>query len=240
MITFMNFIKKVNFDKKTEFEKVTYSCYYLMKSGQKKFTISEVDKLLKENGFYISNLSRIKIKIKESKMFRNIGDDYYVLTGLANKKLNFLDEFLDCDDIIDTEIELLELKIFYGHTNYLNKLVMQANKCYEEKCYDACATMLRRILEILLIKSYEKLGIKNAIQDANGNYYLLEKICDDAKNNPTLNLSRIKNKLDTIRNIGNYAAHRITYNTTKKDIDNIKVDLRVLLEELLYKADFIK
>ena len=68
---------------------------------------------------------------------------------------------------------------------------------------------------------------------------MLERICNDAKTNLTLNLSRIKNKLDTMRNIGNYASHRITYNTTKKDIDDIKTDLRVLLEELLYKAGFI-
>ena len=100
--------------------------------------------------------------------------------------------------------------------------------------------MLRRILEILLIKSYEELGIEKSIKDSNGNYFLLEKICNDAKTNATLNLSRIKNRLDILRNIGNYAAHRITYNTTKKDIDEIKIDLRVMLEELLYKAKFIQ
>lgn len=240
MITIKNFIRKTSLEQKTEFEKVSYISYYLVKSNNNEFTINDIDKILKENGFFISNLSRIKNQVKKSKMFKNTKNDYYSLTNAGIKGLKFLEEILDMDDIVDSEFELLELKIFCGHTTYLNKLVLQANKCYEEKCYDACATMLRRILEILLIKSYERLGIEQAIKDSNGNYYLLEKICNDAKTNPTLNLSRIKTKLDVMRNIGNYAAHRITYNTTKKDIDDIKVDLRVLLEELLYKANFIK
>lgn len=239
MISVNNFIKRAKFCEITELEKFEYISYYLTKLGEKDFTIISVNNLLKENNFFISNLSRIKSQVKKSKMFKNIGNDKYVLTDLARKELTFLDELLDIEEIEVTSNELLELKIFYGHTNYLNKLVMQANKCYEENCYDACATMLRRILEILLIKSYEKLGIENLIKDTNGNYYLLERICNDAKNNTILSLSRIKNKLDVLRNIGNYAAHRITYNTTKKDIDDIKIDLRVLLEELLYKAGFI-
>ena len=209
-----------------------------MKTTKNEFTINEINKILKENGFFISNLSRIKNQVKKSKMYKNIKNDYYSLTNVGMKELKFLEEILDIDDIIKSEIEVLEQNIFFGHTTYLNKLVLQANRCYEEKCYDACATMLRRILEILLIKSYEKLGIEQAIKDQNGDYYMLERICNDAKTNSTLNLSRIKNKLDTMRNIGNYAAHRITYNTTKKDIDDIKTDLRVLLEELLYKAGF--
>ncbi len=239
MITIKNFIKKTNLEQKTEFEKVSYISYYFMKTTKNEFTINNIDKILKENGFFISNLSRIKNQVKKSKMYKNIKNDYYSLTNVGMKELKFLEEILDIDDIIESEIELLEQNIFCGHTNYLNKLVLQANKCYEEKCYDACATMLRRILEILLIKSYEKLGIEQAIKDQNGDYYMLERICNDAKTNSTLNLSRIKNKLDTMRNIGNYASHRITYNTTKKDIDDIKTDLRVLLEELLYKAGFI-
>lgn len=239
MITIKNYIKKTNLEQKTEFEKVSYISYYFMKTTKNEFTINNIDKILKENGFFISNLSRIKNQVKKSKMYKNIKNDYYSLTNVGMRELKFLEEILDIDDIIESEIELLEQNIFCGHTTYLNKLVLQANKCYEEKCYDACATMLRRILEILLIKSYEKLGIEQAIKDQNGDYYMLERICNDAKTNSTLNLSRIKNKLDTMRNIGNYASHRITYNTTKKDIDDIKTDLRVLLEELLYKAGFI-
>ena len=59
---------------------------------------------------------------------------------------------------------------------------------------------------------------------------MLEKICSNAKSNKTLNLSRLKNDLDSFRDLGNFAAHRILYNTTKQDIDNKKdtIILKVL------------
>ncbi len=240
MIPIDKYIKKVNFNEMTEFDKIKHVSYYLFLSGVKEFTIDLIVEKLKENGYYLSNLSRAKKRIKESRLFKKIVDNTYTLTAVANSEIKSLSQYFDDEEIDEPEVELLEMNIFYGHTNYLNKLVLQANKCYEEKCYDACATMLRRILEILLIKSYEELGIEKSIKDSNGNYFLLEKICNDAKTNATLNLSRIKNRLDILRNIGNYAAHRITYNTTKKDIDEIKIDLRVMLEELLYKAKFIQ
>ena len=118
----------------------------------------------------------------------------------------------------------------------MDKLVLQANHCYENNCYDACATMLRRILETLLIESYEYLKIDCDIKDKDGNYLMLEKICNNAKSNTKLSLTRIKNKLDDFRDLGNFAAHRRYYNTFKSDIDSCKKDFRVIIEELMYKA----
>lgn len=240
MVSIDKYMKKTNFNEMTEFDRIKYVAYYLFSSGIKEFKIDLIVEKLKENGYYISNISRARKKVRESKLFKKTHDNTYTLTAIAHSEMKSLSQYFDNEEIDESEVELLEMNLFYGHTNYLNKLVLQANKCYEEKCYDACATMLRRILEILLIKSYEELGIEKSIKDSNDNYFLLEKICNDAKTNATLNLSRIKNKLDILRNIGNYAAHRITYNTTKKDIDEIKMDLRVMLEELLYKANFIQ
>lgn len=236
MISLKTYIKKSELEKRKELDKVSYIAYYISKTGNNEFQVNEINQILNDNGFYISNLSRIKRQIKESKMYRCTKKDFYSLTNYGIKSLKHLDEILDIDDIEECENELLETSLFCGHAYYLDKLILQANKCYEEKCYDACATMLRRILEILLIKSYEHFGIEQAIKDSNGNYFLLEGICNEAINNTTLNLSRKKNKLNEMRDLGNYAAHRITYNTTKRDIDNLKTDLRVLLEELLYKS----
>ena len=40
--------------------------------------------------------------------------------------------------------------------------------------------------------------------------------------------------------IGNFSAHSITYTAGKIDIDNIKLNYRVMLEELYNKAGLIK
>lgn len=45
---------------------------------------------------------------------------------------------------------------------------------------------------------------------------MLEKIVANAINNPTLAISRLRKEYDSIREIGNYAAHRVLYNTRKK------------------------
>ena len=99
---------------------------------------------------------------------------------------------------------------------------------------------MRRLFEVLLVLSYQNLGIDNEIKDSSGNGYLmLDGIVKNAKNNQTLKLSRIKNEFDVFRMIGNFSAHNITYTAGKKDIDDIKLHYRVMLEELYNKAGLI-
>ena len=71
---------------------------------------------------------------------------------------------------------------------------------------------MRRVFEITLILAYENLGIQNEIKK-DGEYVMLEKIVANAINNPTLAISRLRKEYDSIREIGNYAAHRVLYNT---------------------------
>lgn len=239
MIDYKTYANNIDMNSKKEMDKFLYTSFYVsVGNNNQGFTVNEIDRILKQNGFHISNLSRLKAQIKKSKSFKNINKDTYVLTSPCLAKLKEENAFLSDNTVIQNDGTLLDKDIFIGHTGYLDKLYFQANHCYENNCYDACATMLRRILEILLIKSYENLKIEDEIKDGNGNYFMLEKICNNAKNNKTLALSRVKNDLDSIRDLGNFAAHRILYNTTKQDIDNKRDKLRALLEELLYKAGF--
>ena len=65
---------------------------------------------------------------------------------------------------------------------------------------------------------------------------MLQRIVNNAKYKQTLKLSRIKKEFDTFRMIGKFSAHNITYTAGKKDIDDIKLNYRVMLEELYSKA----
>ncbi len=86
----------------------------------------------------------------------------------------------------------------------------------------------------------QNMGIDNEIKDSSGKgYVMLESIVGNAKNNQTLKLSRIKNEFDSFRMVGNFSAHNITYTAGKKDIDDIKLNYRVMLEELYNKAGLI-
>lgn len=142
---------------------------------------------------------------------------------------------------IESSSELIDEEKFCGKRDFLDKLIKQVNHSYINNCYDAAAVLMRRIFEVLLVLSYQNLGIDNEIKDASGNgYVMLERIVSNAKGNATLKLSRIKNEFDTFRVVGNFSAHNITYTAGKKDIDDIKLNYRVMLEELYSKAGLTK
>lgn len=241
MIDYKFFIMRIEMNNKTEIEKVKYTMYYYKKILNKNaISLNEIKDILEKEGIHISNFSRLKNNIKKSTDFKKASKvEEYTLTDKAMRTLEKEIDFFEEDFIIADGI-LLDKKMFIGYRGYLDKLILQANHCYENNCFDACAVLMRRILEILLILSYKNLNIDNLIKNSDGTYKMLEKICDDAKNNKILNLSRTKNELDSFRNIGNYAAHKIEYNTLKNDIDSIKLNYRTILEELYYKAGLKK
>lgn len=51
--------------------------------------------------------------------------------------------------------------------------------------------------------------------------------------------SRVCKNFDAFREVGNNSAHSITYTASKKDIDDIKISYRVMLDELYDKAGLI-
>ena len=153
---------------------------------------------------------------------------------------NFDKEYaLFWDDYIDSSSELLDEGKFCGKYSYLDKIIKQINCCYQEHCFDACAVVMRRLFEIILILTYQNCGIDDEIKDSSGNYQTLDAIIKNAKNNSTLKLSRTKNKFDSFKNLGNNSAHGITYTASSKDIDDIKMDFRKAIEELYCKAGLL-
>lgn len=72
---------------KTDKQKIFYTSYFLyINKKDKKFSAKELEKLLNEGGIYISNPSRIKSHLKESKDFKKVAKDEYTLTSSALKK----------------------------------------------------------------------------------------------------------------------------------------------------------
>lgn len=121
---------------------------------------------------------------------------------------------------------------------YMKRLSQQINASFEAKLYDCTAVIMRRLLEILLVLSYQNNGIEAEIMDSNGRHHLtLDKIIRNAEQNSTLALSaNSKTDMGIFKELGNYSAHKIWYNCTYQDIQKHILKYRVLIEELLYKA----
>lgn len=242
----LEFMELVDLNGKSEPERAKLICFYRYQEfREREFSMSTISETLIQCGFSAPNTSRLKNKLLKGK------DKSFMLAKNDKNRIEFIPVVVqslvkelgsawnDTETIISGS-ELLDENKFTGKRQYLDRLVKQINHSYANNCYDACAVLLRRLFEVLLIMAYQHLGIDNEIKDKAGNGYLmLEGIVNNAKTNNTLKMSRIKNEFDTFRKVGNFSAHNITYTAGKKDIDDIKLDYRVMLEELYNKANLM-
>ena len=121
---------------------------------------------------------------------------------------------------------------------YIQKLVKQINASYENNLFDCCAVMMRRLLEVLLVLTYQHLNVETDIMDASGiRHVTLDKIIQSAEKHPILALSaNTRRDMRLFKDLGNFSAHKIWYNCTQQDIKPHVLKYRVIIEELLYKA----
>lgn len=236
------FINVVDLQSKTEIEKVKIIAFYDSYTKQQPdFDLNEVFDLLQSIGHPISNHSRLKGYLAKSKEFKksNSKGKYIIVPTVRQKLQNEYAKILNNEEEILSSNEVLDPNLFLGKRGFLDRLIKQINNCYSNNCFDACAVLMRRVFEITLILAYENNGVESEIK-INGDYVMLERIVANAIQNTTLHISRSRNEYDAIRDLGNFAAHKIHFNTRKSDIDNIKQTYRVCLEELYYLAGLLK
>ncbi len=120
---------------------------------------------------------------------------------------------------------------------YIEKVILQANGCYEHQWYDACAVMIRRFVETLIIECYEAKRKTAEIQDQNGNFFMLRDLVDKMISDKSWNLGReTKSALPLLKSLGDRSAHTRRYLAKKPDVDKVLHGLRVVADDLLHLA----
>lgn len=135
--------------------------------------------------------------------------------------------------------QIIPLNLFQNTRDFLLKVAVQINQTYEHSCYDACAVMIRRMLEMLIIISYEHYSIEQIIKDSAGDYMMLSGLLPKYINQNEWSLSRnTKKNLPYIKELGDFSAHKLNYNAQRGDIEKVldKYHLRAVIEEMLYKS----
>ena len=137
-----------------------------------------------------------------------------------------------------TPIELqngyLPEELWQNTRGYLEKVACQMNGCFQYGFYDAASVMMRRLIETLLIECYESKNIESRIKDDKGNYLMLSVIIKDAVDKNGLTLGRdTKKVLQEIKTMGDRAAHNRRYNAIKADLENIRLSVRLVIDELI-------
>lgn len=132
---------------------------------------------------------------------------------------------------------VLPLSVVRGTRGYIEKVANQANGAYEQGWYDACAVMVRRLLETLIIEAFEHHGLAAKIKTASGDFLYLRDLIDRALGEPSWNLSRnCKQAMPKLKDIGDKSAHSRRYNAHRGDIDPLLLDVRLVVQELVYLA----
>jgi hypothetical protein len=152
----------------------------------------------------------------------------------------------DCEEIFlppeegcpSLEYLVISFALVRNTRGYMERVVHQINGCYQNGWYDACAVMIRRFLEILIIEVFETFKIADKIKNANGDFNYLSDLIKTMLNEPTWNLTRnTKKALPKLKDIGDKSAHSRRFNAIRSDIDHIIPELRVASQELIYLAN---
>jgi hypothetical protein len=112
------------------------------------------------------------------------------------------------------------------------KVLEEANRCYPN-CPNACAAMLRRLIESLIIEAFEAHGVAANIKDASGEYLELKALIGKAIAEPKLNLTRnTRNALPNLKFLGDLSVHARRNLVRSGDLKKIENDARAAIEEL--------
>jgi len=134
------------------------------------------------------------------------------------------------------ENHILEVDDFKGKRPYLEALVVQINGTYQLGFYDGCIVLCRRIIETLLIESFEQNNKAAAIKK-NNEYLQLSDIIGIARSGQYIKLARgTPDALEEIKKAGDAGAHSRTYITKQKDVDDLKLTFRRIVSELMHLA----
>lgn len=242
----LDFVEYTNLNSKNETERAILLSYYFFKeTGATLFSISDITNLMVQCGFCTPNMSRLRDKLTKGKtkamlVIKKSPVTLEFIPTIQQQLEKEIGQVWQDTVTIKSNSELIDEDKFSGKRKYIDKLIAQINHSYSNNCYDACAVLMRRLFEIMLILTYQKYEIDDEIKDSsNSGYIMLDGIVKNAKNNSRLKLSRIKNEFDSFRIVGNFSAHSITYTAGKKDIDDIKLNYRIMLEELFNKVDLM-
>lgn len=240
-----NFVNTINhFDELSASAKIDYFTYFhtvsIQNDGIKAKDIENYFEELKLHKY--SNISQYlsvnakKIKGKTQKFILQKGV-YHLERSLKAK----IDLEINAPKAVIATGNYFPLEIFNNTRGYLEAFANQAAACYDNKLYDACSVMTRKLLEILIIEAFEKHNLSDKIKNKSGNFFFLSDLIDLFKAETAWNIGRNASAvLLNLKKIGDMSAHARRFIARKGDIEKVKEDLRIVLEELVLLNDYSK
>lgn len=142
------------------------------------------------------------------------------------------------DDGISSEThQIIPPAIVRDTRGYIEKISNQINGCYERGWFDACAVMMRRLLETLIIECFEHYKIGESIKKNDDFLYLRDLIGKTLSENSWTLSRNTRNALPKFKDLGDKSAHSRRYIAHRQDIDQIRSEFRGAVQEFIYLAN---
>lgn len=135
---------------------------------------------------------------------------------------------------------ILPHSLFKNTRGYIENVVFQINATYTATSYDACAVMIRRLLEMLIIEAYEYEKRGDEVKNSDGNYFMLGTLTTTMLDGSWTLSQTTKSQLKKLKQFGDLSAHSRKYNARRQYVDDIVIHLRVVVEEMLYLSGLKK
>ncbi|MGA9768565.1 MAG: hypothetical protein WBV94_05960 [Blastocatellia bacterium] len=229
---------------RSEIEKVELlAFFYLNTQSMAEFSLADARDWFKSLGFSDPNPSRLRQNLTRSRDFnKGLVKDSFRLSPRSILELEkAYSSLTEEHEEVEVSNTILPLSLLSKTRGYIDNLGRQINASYDHKIYDGTALLMRKLIEILLIHTYQHLGLESTILMPNNRYKDLSNIIADAISNKSIGLTKdTKECLDVFRELGNFSAHKVFYNCRRHDIKNIAMEYRAAIEELLYKSGLKK
>jgi hypothetical protein len=188
-------------------------------------------------GYPKQNVSRLASMLKAHRGVSRAGIDGWRLHPRTRQELNSAYSFALKPMPPAASDSVLPMELFAGTRGYIERVVDQINKAYDGELWDCSAVMCRRLLETLIIETYERSGRAIDIKGSDGQFMMLNGLITILESDSSIHLGRNAAKgLKDFKQLGDLSAHNRRFNARRNDIDRVRDGLRVASEELLHLA----
>jgi hypothetical protein len=204
-------------------------------------TSGQLTKVFTDHHIGTPNQTALADAIRKTKLANELKIGFSLKPGSRKIIRDWLPQDLDgVQPTIDQSQGYLPEHIWKNSRGYIEVVCRELNGSFYSAYYNSAAVMLRRLLETLIIETYEHLGRENEIKDGGGNFFMLSDLADRAcgeKGHAGINLGRdSKTALKDARNVGNWSAHARRYLAHANDLTKLQNGVRLLAQELILIA----
>jgi hypothetical protein len=186
-------------------------------------------------GYPKQNVSRLASALREHRSTTKAGKGEWRLHPRMRRDLDAEYSFALKPKPPAQSDSVLPTDLFAGTRGYVERVIDQINRSYDAELWDCSAVMCRRLVETLIIETYEKSGRANAIKGNDGQFMMLNGLTKYLEGDPDIHLGRSAAKgLRDFKQLGDLSAHNRRFNARRDDIDRVRDGLRVASEELLH------